>query len=317
MEPERIREWLMGPVVAVATPFKEDYSLDLDAFHENVRYMIDHGVRTGQGALLVAAAGGEHPTLNPDERKALMGAAIEAAQGEVPVLASIQHTDVRVIVDLAQHASKVGLQGAQLGPTYYYTPTEGDALRLFQMVGRESDVSIIIYHTFWEGLNMSLDLLKRLAEMPTVRGLKWDAPTDEEYRQGFTALHNDLVMIDNADRYVLAHSLGARGFITHISSFWPEYPLRVWDLLEQGDYAGVEEALAEFMKPWGVWRGKVTAESGGEGPFIKAAMEAVGLRAGPPRLPSIRPPEHILAEIRELLTSLGVPHARERTAATA
>ena len=84
MEPERIREWLMGPVVAMATPFKEDYSLDLDALQENVRYMIDNGVRTGQGALLVAAAGGEHPTLSPDERKASMDAALEAAQARSP-----------------------------------------------------------------------------------------------------------------------------------------------------------------------------------------------------------------------------------------
>ncbi len=30
-----------------------------------------------------------------------------------------------------------------------------------------------------------------------MRVLKWDAPTDEEYKQGITALHNDLVIIDN------------------------------------------------------------------------------------------------------------------------
>ncbi|MCH8206986.1 MAG: dihydrodipicolinate synthase family protein [Chloroflexi bacterium] len=317
MEAERIREWLMGPMVAVAMPFKEDYSLDLDALQENVRYMIDHGIRTGQGSLLVAAAGGEHPTLNADERKAAMQAALEAAQGEVPVLASIQHTDVRIILDLARHASKVGLQGAQLGPPYYYPPTEGDALRLFQMVAEESDVSIMVYHTHWDGLNMSLDLLRRLAEIPTVRGLKWSAPTDEEYRQGIAALRDDLVIIDNSGRYALGHSLGARGFITHVGGFWPEYTLRIWNLLERGDYDGVEDALADFQKPWSVWTGKVTAVTGGEGPFIKAAMEAMGLRAGPPRPPSVRPPEHLEAEIRELLRSSGVPQAAERAQATA
>ena len=317
MEPQRIREWLMGPMVAVATPFKEDNSLDLDALQENVRYMIDHGVRTGQGSLLVAAAGGEHPTMNAEERKAAMGAAVEAAQGEVPVLASIQHTDVRIILDLARHASKVGLQGAQLAPTYYYPPTEGDAFRLFQMVADESDVTILVYHTHWRDLNMSLDLLRRLAEIPTVRGLKWDAPTDDEYRRGITELHDDLLIIDNAGRYALSHRLGAKGFITHVSGFWPEYPLRIWNLLERGDYDKVEDALAEFQEPWGTWVGKVTAITGGEGPFIKAAMEAVGLRAGPPRPPSIRPPEHLVAEFRELIKSSGVPLARERASATA
>ena len=105
--PEDIRSWLCGPVAAAATPFTEDYALDLDAVHEHVRFMIDHGMRTGQGALLMAAAGGEHPTLNVEERKAVMATAVEAAAGEVPVLTSIQHTDVRVIVEPAEHAAKV------------------------------------------------------------------------------------------------------------------------------------------------------------------------------------------------------------------
>jgi 4-hydroxy-tetrahydrodipicolinate synthase len=317
MEAERIREWLMGPMVAVATPFKEDHSLDMDALQENVRYMIDHGIRTGQGSLLVAAAAGDHPTLNADERKAAMSAAVEAAQGEAPVLASIQHTDMRIILDLARHASKVGLQGVQLGPPYYYPQTEGDARRLFQMVAEESDASIMIYYTQRDRLNMSLDHLRRLADIPSARVLKWSAYTDEEYRQGITALHNDLVIIDNSGRYKLGHSLGARGFVTHVGGFWPEYTLRIWDLLERGNYDGVEDAVAAFEKPWSVWTGKVTAVTGGEGPFIKATMEAVGLRAGPPRLPSTRPPENLLVEIRELLSSSGVPPASDRAEATA
>ena len=49
---------------------------------------------TGKGTLLVGGAGGEHPTMNVDERKAVMSAAVEAAKGQVPVLTSIQHTDV-------------------------------------------------------------------------------------------------------------------------------------------------------------------------------------------------------------------------------
>ena len=60
-----------------------------------------------------------------------------------------------------------------------------------------------------------------------------------------------------------------------------------------------------------------SAVTGGEGPFIKAAMEATGLKAGPPRPPSVRSPEHLLAEIRELLRSSGAPHAGERAEATA
>ena len=268
-------------MVAVATPFNEDYSLDLDALQTNIRYMVENGVHTGQGSLLVGGAGGEHPTMNLDERKAVMTAAMEAANGEAPVLTSVQHTDYRVIIELANHAHETGLGGVQLGPTYYYEPTEGDVYRLFELVSNESEVSIVIYHTWWEGLTMSLSLLSDLADIETVRALKWSAPNESLYRQGLSDLADRLVCIDNSGQQIFSHIMGARGFITHLSGFWPEYPAEIWNLLEQRDYEAARQRLADFKWRWSEWRAKVAAMTGGEGPFIKAAMEAVGLKAGP------------------------------------
>jgi 4-hydroxy-tetrahydrodipicolinate synthase len=293
--------------VAVATPFKEDFSLDLDALRDNVRFMIRGGIRTGQGALLVAAAGGEHPLLNAEERMAVMDASVEAADGEVPVLASIQHTDVRVIVELARHAAKAGILGAQLSPTYYYPPSEGDVLRLFQHVASESDVTLMIYHTWWRGLNMSWDLLEQLAEIPSVRAVKWGAHNEPTFREGVHRLSKSLVVVDNHGDPIWSHILGGTAFVTHVGAFWPEYLVRIWHLLEARNYVGVKDALAEFKWGWSEWRGKVEAVTGGEGPFIKAAMEAVGLKAGPPRPPCIRPTDELLAELRELMERAGVP----------
>ncbi len=296
-------------MVAVATPFKEDYSLDLDALRDNVRFMINRGVRTGEGVLLVGGAGGEHPAMNVDERKAVMDVAMEAANGEVPVATSVQHTDTRIVVELAQHASASGLQGVQLGPTYYYVPTEGDVSRLFKLVAAESSVMLMIYHTPWEGLNMSMGLLRELADMPTVGALKWAAPTPEYFEEGLREFSGKLAVIDNEGRHVLSHQLGARGFITHLSGFWPEYPRDIWRSLEAGDYDGAQRLLESFKYPWSKWREQVAAVTGGEGPFIKTAMEEVGLRIGPPRPPSTRAPESFLPALRELLRKAGTPMA--------
>ena len=291
----------------MATPFTEDFALDTQALHDNIRFMVGRGVTTGQGSLLVGGAGGEHPTLNVQERKEVMNVAIEAAQGEVPVLTSVQHTDLRVIIELAQYASTSGLQGVQLGPTYYYQPTESDALRLFEVVAKESDVTLMIYHTWWDGLTMSLSLLRELSDIESVRSLKWSAPDEALYREGLFEFADRLSVIDNSNQHVMSHLLGARGFITHLSGFWPEYPADIWRLLEQRNYHAVTQKLASFKWKWAKWRSKVTEITGGEGPFIKAAMEAVGLCAGPPRPPSQRPPEHLLAELRDILRSSNVP----------
>ena len=144
MDRKSIHDWLRGPVVAVATPFKEDFSLDLAALQENIHFMIAGGVKTGDGVLLVGAAGGEFASLSLEERKAVMDASVEAAQGPVPIMASIQHTDYRIILDLAKYAAKVGLAGAQLGQPYYYPSTERDVYHLFKMVSDHSSVTLMV-----------------------------------------------------------------------------------------------------------------------------------------------------------------------------
>ena len=126
LDPNNIKDWLRGPLIPMATPFTEDFDLDLEAFSYNVNFTIEHGVKTGNGALLVGGAAGEHPLLNIEERKTIMTSAVEAANNRVPVLTSVQHTDPRIVIELAKHASKVGLQAVQVSPLYYYPATDQD-----------------------------------------------------------------------------------------------------------------------------------------------------------------------------------------------
>ena len=107
LDPKNIRDWLRGPMIPMATPFTEDFQLDLEAFSYNVNFTIEHGVKTGNGALLVGGAAGEHPLLNIEERKTIMTTAVEAANNRVPILTSVQHTDPRIVIELAKHAAKV------------------------------------------------------------------------------------------------------------------------------------------------------------------------------------------------------------------
>lgn len=307
MNRNTIHSWLRGPVVAVATPFTEDFALDLDALQANIRFMIDGGVKTGDGVLLVAAAGGEFPTLNPEERKAVMTAAVEAAAGRVPILASIQHTDYRIILDLAQHAAAVGIAGAQLSQPYYYPSTERDVYNLFKMVADQSAVTLMVYHTPWSGIHMSHDLLTKLTDLPTVGAIKWASPDMTRYRDTILAFKEKVAMVDNMGYHLLSHLYGARAFVTHISNFWPQYPYKLWRQLEAKDYEGAHNTLAAFKWQWSAWVGEAVKYTEGEGPFIKAAMEAVGLKAGPPRPPYTRLSAELLADLRTLLRDCGAP----------
>ncbi len=313
MSVDQTRAWLRGPVVAVATPFTADHALDLDGLAANIEFMIDGGVSHGQGVLLVAGAAGEFPALTRDERIAVMQASVAAAAGRVPVMTSIQHTDWREVIELARAAANSGIAGVQLGATYYYPSSTDDLVRLVEQVDSAVSVPLMIYSTWWEGgLRIDGSLLRRLADVPSVVAVKWSAPSFDEFTAGATAISDRLAIVDNQGLHVWSHLLGASGFVTHISNFWPAYPLAIWQALESGDYARVRDLLATFKWAWGRWTGRVIAETGGEGPFIKAALAAVGLAAGPPRPPSAAPSPELLEELRDLLRSASVPGSTTR-----
>ena len=313
MERNEIKSWLVGPVCAVATPFNEDYTPDYGAFRSNIRWMIDNGMKTGAGALLVVGAGGEHPALSVDEKKAFMAAAVEAANGEVPVLASIQHTDIRTIVDLAQYAEEVGIDAAQLGATYYYGNSEGDFRRLFEAVSKESDVTLMLYYLASTAQRVPLSALLGLRDIPTIGAIKWSGVDASRFRAALSILRNDLAIVANGGDTITAHMNGARAFVSHIGNFWPQYTADVWSLLERRDYIGANDKLSAFDLLWRDWTGRVGQETAGEGPFIKAAMEAVGLPAGPPRPPSTRPSTQLVEELQGIFAGAGVPGAVDRS----
>jgi len=311
MNVAQAKQLIRGPMVAVATPFKENYDLDADALRHNIRLMIDRGLKNGRGVLLVGGAGGEFPALNREERMEVMRVSVEAARGEAPVFTSTQHSDVRETIALAKYAESVGVQGIQVGPTYYYGTQDDDVVRLFELVSKQvKNIPIMIYNTWWNAPHMKPALLQRLAEIPNVVSLKWSAPSVVEFYQGLWDFSDKFAIVDNNFMVLVSHPLGATAWITHIGGFWPEFSLSIQDALDKKDYVKVAELQRGFKNEWLAFRRHVEAVTAGEGAFIKAAMQICGIPAGPIRPPSQSVSGALYEEGRQLLLKWKVPGAK-------
>ena len=73
---------LRGVLTALVTPF-QDGAFDVDAFAKLVRRQLDAGVH----GLVPCGTTGETPTLSAEERRRVVAAVVEEADGKVPVLA--------------------------------------------------------------------------------------------------------------------------------------------------------------------------------------------------------------------------------------
>jgi 4-hydroxy-tetrahydrodipicolinate synthase len=245
--------------------------------------------------------------LSMEERKRIIQASVEAAEDAIPVAASIQFVGTRQVIELARYAHEAGAVLGQLSAPFYYPPPSDDIFGLFKAVSDETDLPIMIYSNWWNTLNMNTEMVERLAALPNVVALKWSAPTPTQFTEGLYRFADRLAIIDNAGMMVWSHMLGAVGYITHLSNFWPEYPLELWDLLEAERYRDAVAAMARFQWPWLEWVHEAVAETEGEGPFIKAAMTAVGLECGPPRPPARPLSAGLCQELAQIMGRAGVP----------
>lgn len=312
MDAEEARKRLKGPFVPLMTPFKHNLELDLEGFRSNVRFLLKSGISNIQGVLMGAVAAGEFPTMTMEERKAVAEALAEEARGKVPLVIAAQHTDPRKVIELCRYAEELGIDAVQMAPTYYDPgQTDDDVLRFYRMVAEHTSVGFMIYNTFWHGYNHTVRIMPELLKIKNVVSMKWCAPTEWQYRGMLRFYGDKLAFMDNQNVHVWAHMHGATGFLSHVANFWPEHELLVWRLLEDKRY---QEANAELLKinyPFYDLIGDMHTSTGiVDANVTKAAVELVGLHAGP-----VRPPARDLTKsekerLRKMLEKAGVPFNR-------
>ena len=111
--PEQLREKLRGPVIAMTTHFKDDYTLDLDG----VKRLTEYYVEQKQPTVIVTGSTGEYGALEDDERVAVQKAVIDTAAGSgMTVIAGISDMASQKCIELTKAAEQLGADGAMLTP---------------------------------------------------------------------------------------------------------------------------------------------------------------------------------------------------------
>jgi dihydrodipicolinate synthase/N-acetylneuraminate lyase len=304
------RSRLQGCYVTIPTMFRDpDLEVDLDAIRRHVRFLIDGGLTTGNAVLLAGGAAGDFSTLTFDERVAVVETVVAEAAGRVPIAMGGQTTSTRELVQLAKAAARAGAEYLQVSPPFYFGHTEGDFEEHIVAAAGAADVGLIVYNTFWTSLGLSGAMVERLAEIPNVVSLKWSTPDTGAmaFEQIVSRFADRFAIIDNQMRYVTSHILGARSIEIHAANYWPQWAVRLWQMLENGEYAEAQREMARVAMPFmALWTEMETFTSG-DGYLDKLCMELVGLDSSRSRPPTrdVRP--LFREKARQMLLDCGVP----------
>lgn len=298
------KQKIRGPMIPVITHYDENNQLNFNALEHNLNYILQF-FKTGYGCLLGAAAGGDFSVLNLEERKQLISNLVRINNKRCFLGVSVQGTDSRDIVALAQHAEKEGANFIQISPTYYYESSFSDFKRILDaIINNTQQIAIMLYNTPWEGFDLSLDQLVELANnYPRIVALKWSTEDNSKYMKAIHVLKDRFAVIDNHGLHTISYMLGATGFISHYSTINPIWDLNTHTLLEKGDYQKAMERLVSVNFPWRDFRIKIWNRSALESPVVKKALELVNRPGGPVRLPSRQLTDEETKELRDLLFS--------------
>jgi dihydrodipicolinate synthase/N-acetylneuraminate lyase len=315
MKATTLRDRLTGCYVTIPTMFRDgDLELDLDAIRRHVRFVRDGGIETGTGVLLAGGAAGDFSTLAFEERLRVAETVVEAADDKVPVAMGAQTTSTRELIALARAAERLGAEYIQVSAPFYFHHTQDDFFEYMQTAAEAADVGIILYNTYWTSCGLSQELLERLLEFPNFVGLKWSAPdTGRMVFEGVVSRFSSRVsIIDNQNRYVTSHILGARAIELHVCNYWPAWGVNLWKLLEERKYEEAQREMVHVVLPFLSLWAEMEQYTGGDGYLDKLCMELVGLGSSRCRPPTRDVRERFRERARQMLLQCGVPGSDRR-----
>ncbi|NKD54354.1 MULTISPECIES: 4-hydroxy-tetrahydrodipicolinate synthase [unclassified Haematospirillum] len=163
-----------GSFTALITPFSADGSVDERAFQDFVVWQINEGTN----GLVPAGTTGETPVLSPDEYKRLLRLCVEAASGRAVIMAGSGTNCTAESIERTQYAEQVGANAVMVVTPYYNKPTQEGLYQHYKAIHDSCNLPVFIYNIPGRSVvDISLDTMKRLAELPRIAGIK-DATAD-------------------------------------------------------------------------------------------------------------------------------------------
>lgn len=162
---------LRGMGVALATPFKSDFSVDYDSLAR----LVDYQLANGADYMVVLATTSEAVTLDCAERRGVARFVADRVAGRIPLILGMSNNCTR---EIARHLKEVDFTGysAVLSVVPYYNkPSQEGIYRHFKAIAEASPLPVVLYNVpSRTGKNMEAATTLRLAtEFPgKIAGIK-------------------------------------------------------------------------------------------------------------------------------------------------
>ncbi len=211
---------LIGTGVALVTPFKSDFSVDVEALKRIVNYSIQGGIEY----LVILGTTAENATLSQEEKELVIATVIEANNGVLPLVLGVGGNNTAKVVTELQTRDFSAFTAILSVSPYYNKPTQEGIYQHFKAVANASTLPVILYNVPGRtGSNMLPSTVLRLAhEFKNVVAIKEAAGDLVQAMQLLQNKPSDFLVISGDDMIALPMVLaGGAGVISVIGQGFP------------------------------------------------------------------------------------------------
>lgn len=286
-----------GSLPALVTPFR-DGAVDEKALADLVEWQIAEGSH----GLVPVGTTGESPTLSHEEHELVIALVVRAAKGRVPVIAGAGSNNTAEAIRFVEFAKKVGADGALVVTPYYNKPTQRGLYAHYKALNDAADIPIIIYNIPGRSvIDMSVETMARLAELPNIAGVKDSTGDVSRVSDQRAACGKDFIQLTGEDAQALGHRAhGGVGAISVTANVAPRLCAEFQNALSAGDW-GLARDLHDRLMPL---HRAIFVEPGVVG--AKTGLSLLGRCSDEVRSPLTRALPETKAAIRAAMVSAGV-----------
>jgi 4-hydroxy-tetrahydrodipicolinate synthase len=280
-----------GTGVALVTPFKQDFSVDIEALQRIVGHVVDNGA----DFLVVLGTTSEAPTLTADEKKLVIDTVLKANNGRLPVLLGMGGNNTQAVVEAIKAQDFTGIQGILSVVPYYNKPNQRGMRAHFETIADASPVPVVVYNVPGRVVvNLQAATCVELAKHPNIVAVKEASGNLQQIMEILRDKPADFDVLSGDDGITQPlMALGATGVISVAANAYTAPFSRMMHAMKDGR---IDEALRLH---YAMLRMNQLIFADGNPAGIKCLMSHMGLCENVLRLPLVMANEKVEADLVE------------------
>ncbi len=288
-----------GAGVAIITPMKTNREVDYDRFAK----ILDFQIENGTDSIIVCGTTGEAATLSHEEHLECIRFAVQHVNKRVPVIAGTGSNCTETAIYLSQNARDYGADALLVVSPYYNKATQKGLVAHFTAVAHSVDLPIILYNVpSRTGCNILPATVAELVKnVDNIVGIKEASGNISQVAQLMHACDGRVDLYSgNDDQIVPVLALGGKGVISVLSNVAPRATHDIVAKYLAGDTKGSLELQLKYLPLINALFSEVNPIP------VKAAVNMMGMEAGPLRMPLTEMEEAHAAVLRAEMEKVGI-----------